>query len=430
MQVKFFDLDTDGNLDLVVSGDTSLIRVYWGDGGGGFPSDTSIKIGFFNPPVNDEWPVVSLDTGSVSNFPAGSTPCVLVSAGLRTQPVANFLGYLLSNSDRSVLFGFAHRPSSGGVVIPDSIPGILRDLVGGDIDGNGDREVGAILASGVITDFVAFNDTNAQGGGGFLRFGAHYNYNFGSTSYMPTSSLIAGRFDTDSDLDFITTAASTHQIIFLRNQGGFNFTSEPISVNSGFGLAKLDYDNDGDLDFATVNRFLDDNGITVFLNDGLGNFTPELNCFSSLASGAPRGVLASDFDLDGRTDLAIASSFDSIFVLYNFGGGINTVHDDHMIPQEFRLEQNYPNPFNPATTIRYQLPAAGHVMLKVYNVLGQEIATLLDEERPAGSHVVPWNGQNSSGQLVSSGVYFYRVEVKQFGGRSPFAGVKKMVLIR
>jgi hypothetical protein len=141
MQVKFFDLDTDGNLDLVVSGDTSVIRVYWGDGGGGFPSDTSITIGFFNPPANDEWPVVSLDTGSVSNFPApGSTPCVLVSAGLRTQPVTNFLGYLLSDSDRSVPFGFAQRPASGSVVIPDSIPGILRDLVGEDIDGNGDRK--------------------------------------------------------------------------------------------------------------------------------------------------------------------------------------------------------------------------------------------------------------------------------------------------
>jgi len=100
------------------------------------------------------------------------------------------------------------------------------------------------------------------------------------------------------------------------------------------------------------------------------------------------------------------------------------------IPKEYSLAQNYPNPFNPSTTISYQIPSASRVVLRIYNILGQEVATLLDEERPAGSHVVRWNGQNSSGRAVSSGVYFYRVEVKPVGMLSPFTSVKKMLLLR
>ncbi|MCI0622067.1 MAG: FG-GAP-like repeat-containing protein, partial [Acidobacteria bacterium] len=309
---------------------------------------------------------------------------------------------------------------------PDSIPGILRDFVVADIDGNGDPEVASILAAGVLTDFVAFNDTIVAGGGGsFFRFGTHYNYSFGATSYMQTSSVVTGDFDGDGDRDFVTTATSENQLVFLRNQGSFNFSSEPIQVNNARGLAVLDYDNDGDFDFVTVNRLLQDNSVTVFLNDGLGNFRPEFNCFQGFASGQPLGVVASDFDLDGRTDLAIASASDSVFVLYNFGGGITSIREPGArIPADFRLEQNFPNPFNPTTTIRYEITKPGRVSLKVYNLLGQEIKTLVDAHRPAGSHTVTWDGRDDRGRQVGSGVYFYKLQTA--GSTS----VKKMIFLK
>ncbi|MCP4710991.1 MAG: S8 family serine peptidase [Planctomycetes bacterium] len=74
------------------------------------------------------------------------------------------------------------------------------------------------------------------------------------------------------------------------------------------------------------------------------------------------------------------------------------------------LEQNYPNPFNPLTTIGYQLPAAGHVSLKVYNTSGQLVRTLLDQEQDAGKQSVVWDGRNDNGRSVSSGLYFYRLD--------------------
>jgi hypothetical protein len=73
-------------------------------------------------------------------------------------------------------------------------------------------------------------------------------------------------------------------------------------------------------------------------------------------------------------------------------------------PEKFVLAQNYPNPFNPSTTIRYELPSASRVSLKVYDMLGQEVVTLVDERKPAGVYAV----QFDAGSL-SSGMYVYRL---------------------
>ena len=80
-----------------------------------------------------------------------------------------------------------------------------------------------------------------------------------------------------------------------------------------------------------------------------------------------------------------------------------------VVPQGFALGQNYPNPFNPSTIIPYQLPTAAHVRLEVFNVLGQRVATLVDEERPAGLHAARWDATDAAGQAVAAGVYIYRL---------------------
>ena len=94
------------------------------------------------------------------------------------------------------------------------------------------------------------------------------------------------------------------------------------------------------------------------------------------------------------------------------------------VPTEFSVSQNYPNPFNASATISYALPTDGKVTIKIYNILGQKVVTLLDEEKPAGYHTVVWNGTDDQGSSVSTGVYFYRVE---FG---KYTQVKRMALIK
>ncbi len=91
----------------------------------------------------------------------------------------------------------------------------------------------------------------------------------------------------------------------------------------------------------------------------------------------------------------------------------------YVSPDRFYLSPNYPNPFNSSTTIEYHLSEVAHVTIKVYNILGQELETLVNSEKPAGYHSVKWNAAN-----FASGIYFYRITA------GTFTGVKKMALIR
>lgn len=94
------------------------------------------------------------------------------------------------------------------------------------------------------------------------------------------------------------------------------------------------------------------------------------------------------------------------------------------VPSEYELSQNYPNPFNPTTSVRYQLPKAGRVVLQVFNINGQLVRTLVDNHRDAGYHVAIWDGTSSRGMLVSSGVYYYRITV------GDYTMTKKMALLK
>jgi len=83
-------------------------------------------------------------------------------------------------------------------------------------------------------------------------------------------------------------------------------------------------------------------------------------------------------------------------------------------PKEFALEQNYPNPFNPTTTIRYDLPVSSRVVLKIYNILGKEVTTLVDAEQSAGIKTVVWHGTNNAGESVGTGIYIYQIKASDF----------------
>jgi hypothetical protein len=92
-----------------------------------------------------------------------------------------------------------------------------------------------------------------------------------------------------------------------------------------------------------------------------------------------------------------------------------------LTPTEFKLEQNYPNPFNPSTIISWQAPISGSQTLKVYDVLGNEVVTLVDEYRSAGIHNVPFTMHNLQ---LSSGVYFYQIRA------GDYVEIKKMILLK
>ena len=108
----------------------------------------------------------------------------------------------------------------------------------------------------------------------------------------------------------------------------------------------------------------------------------------------------------------------------NFNPIVDVADQEENHLNKFTLHQNYPNPFNPTTTIDYALSANNHVTLKIYNLIGQEVRTLVNLYQVSGHHEAMWDGKDNHGQSVSSGIYLYRLQV---GSQTI---TKKMTLLR
>jgi len=134
----------------------------------------------------------------------------------------------------------------------------------------------------------------------------------------------------------------------------------------------------------------------------------------------PAYILAKGFGLveiqgtQWRTELVYAK-IDGI----EYGTPVGNIKEESSLPKEFVLTQNYPNPFNPTTIIKYDIPGFSFITLKVYDVLGKEIATLVNDEKPAGSYEVEFSAIG-----LPSGIYFYKLQAGNF------IETKKMVLMK
>lgn len=101
-----------------------------------------------------------------------------------------------------------------------------------------------------------------------------------------------------------------------------------------------------------------------------------------------------------------------------------------ILPQEMILHQNYPNPFNPETTIAFELPKRSKVRIVIYDMLGREVVLLLEDQLKEGSHKTIWRGKDQQNQLVSSGVYIYKLSVSSMESKKVFSKNGKMVLMK
>jgi len=135
--------------------------------------------------------------------------------------------------------------------------------------------------------------------------------------------------------------------------------------------------------------------------------------FSTLLDGHATPIAGIDTDIDGEARNATIPDIGADEFL------IVGVEDETPLPTEFALEQNYPNPFNPGTTFRYSIPQTSKIVIKVYDILGNEIALLMDEEKTIGTYELTWNAA-----ALPSGVYFYQLKA------GDFISTKKMILLK
>jgi hypothetical protein len=138
---------------------------------------------------------------------------------------------------------------------------------------------------------------------------------------------------------------------------------------------------------------------------GNSNSPKEYSFIDNPVGGTSFGYRLKQIDIDGKFEYS-----NSLEIMLNS-------------PSKSAALQNYPNPFNPSTTISYKIQSACFATLKVYDVLGKEIAILVNEEKPAGIYDIVWNGKNNSGIKLTSGVYFYRLTA------GSFVQTRKMILL-
>jgi hypothetical protein len=127
-------------------------------------------------------------------------------------------------------------------------------------------------------------------------------------------------------------------------------------------------------------------------------------------------------DWPGAYDTNRGTAIVRVKILRNSGN--TSVMRDNNSTKNFDLSQNYPNPFNPTTTIDFEVQKAGKVRLEIYNILGQLVRTLINDEKSIGEHSVVWDGTNEFNEQLSSGTYYYRFEVGDFVSK------KKMLLLK
>jgi len=110
-------------------------------------------------------------------------------------------------------------------------------------------------------------------------------------------------------------------------------------------------------------------------------------------------------------------------ITFDIGYMLNN-DSEALLPDVFALHQNYPNPFNPVTTIRFDVPEESRVKIDIYNVMGQKVAAVVNAHYQPGFHTVNWDGMTTSGSVLSSGMYFYRIQADNF------TAVKKLILVK
>ncbi len=177
---------------------------------------------------------------------------------------------------------------------------------------------------------------------------------------------------------------------------------------------QLTWDPNSESDLAGYNIY---RGVSSDFTPGPGNFvtsTPDTTTLDgdwSWETGYWYKVAA--IDIHGN---------ESVFAI--FGPDMVTGDDPIPLPDATFLAQNYPNPFNPVTNIRFGLKESGYISLRIYNAAGRLVTTLIDESRPAGSYTAKWNGRDNNGSSAASGVYFYRLNAKEF------EETKKRIMLR
>ena len=421
-----YDLDKDGDLEIIYPSSNKNLYIFKYDGSSfaGWPQTLPEMPG--SPAVAD------IDNDGEFEIVAGTFQGPVVP-----DPFKMYAW----ESDGSVISGF-----------PVTLSGVIKSTPAiGDLDGDGSKEIVVISYDDTDEDSLYVFDAS-----GNLRTG----FPLGVT-YARLSSPALGDIDGDGTLEILVGGWFTSkEILYGFHQDGSVIQNFPVLLNhpgasGNINTSPLICDIDGDTTtvemvvkttdyiFAIHNDTTTVSGFPYFIDDEnqSGTYGPS--------------PLIDDFDNDGNVEYVFASitgkihyfdmqfSYNKNFEFWNSykhdmqnSGSILPIEiftdvneSNYATPAEFELMQNYPNPFNPSTKIKFTIPQVGtrdrvSIQLLVYDVLGNEVAALVNEEKPAGNYEVEFNSQSGFVRNLVSGVYFYQLRA------GDFIQTKKMILLK
>jgi len=288
---------------------------------------------------------------------------------------------------------------------------LAKSVTAGDLDGDQDNDIiGASIAN---NDIIWWRNDGGQP--------IQWTQILIDGNFIGAHRVQAVDMDDDNDLDILGAAYLGHQISWWRNDGGDPIVWTKQVIGTGFTNACVAYavDLDGDNDKDVIGTGQGINQVAWWRNDG-GEPIQWTKFIITNNFTRPWPLYADDLDGDQDKDIIVGSSHNgSNLVKWWRNDGVTGVENASSFVKDFDLFQNYPNPFNPITEIKYQIPDMSFVSLKVYDVLGNEIVTLVNEEKPVGEYKVEFNGKD-----LTSGFYFYKL----LTGR--FVETKKMILLK
>lgn len=434
--MKSSDLDRDGDIDIIAS---------WGK----FGKSTGVSVFYNNGNAQfDSSKIYYRIDNCVSHIH------VLEVADLNKDNYDDIVITDDQNFNQMLIILF--NKGDGSFKEPLSFPAQWRStytaLVAQDYDNDGDNDLALVYQTTAMIGHKGQIYVN-DGFGTFTK-GSDLFFPGQSPSWAEVSDI-----DKDGDIDIIVCTNWNKCITVNINDGDGTFDDTPplqfSVIKPPTSLTITDFDNDGFDDVATVNS---DGTLTILMN-ALDQPVP-VELFSFQAFSKENQVLLKWFTVSERKNLGFEiqrSENQGKFNKIGFVKGHGTTIISHAyqfedkqlsiraeyryrlkqidlngsfsysaiisvtigLPETFLLSQNYPNPFNPVTSIKYQLPKDCSVILKVFNLIGQEVATLVDDHQKAGYYTIQWDASNQA-----SGMYFYLLKT------SEFSKLQKMLLLR
>jgi type IX secretion system substrate protein len=278
----------------------------------------------------------------------------------------------------------------------------------------------------IATDSSANNNKTFYPDSGYVTLNINEGYKYivelsdTSSSFLYSDTLIIEEDIEISDLNVVFEASNTSisniEAFFISPEGEFIEIISFSSVSGKYASSdsiSIVFDDEADLEFS--------NFIATDKDYVTGHYKSNKLQLNKLNGKSTKGEwILVVYNLNSSEKEMFLKKWGLIIQSSN----IVNVEKENNIVAEFKLEQNYPNPFNPTTNIKYSVPKTSNVKLRIYNIMGQLVKTLVNENKVPGLYNIEWNGTNENNSRVASGVYFSRFESDNF------TAYKKMILLK